>query len=90
MDTHLVIQNAIRLGRAMLEMAVKKNQANMARVLLKMCKLIENRMAEGRSPLAQFSREIFQGYNSRKRTNAKDGFISNQWLWDIDQYRYSP
>jgi activating signal cointegrator complex subunit 3 len=59
MDTHLVIQNAIRLGRCMLEMAIKKNQASMSHVLLKMCKLIENRMADGRTPLAQFSKEIF-------------------------------
>lgn len=46
MDTHLIIQNGIRLARCMLEMAIKKNQAQMAQTLLKMCKILENRMSE--------------------------------------------
>ena len=50
-DTHLVIQNSIRLLRCMLEMAIKKNQADIALKLLNLCKLVENRMADKQSPL---------------------------------------
>lgn len=85
MDTHLVVQNAIRLGRCMLEMAIKKNQAQMTHTLLRMCKLVENRMADWRTPLAQFSKEIFTGYNSRKHSNARDGFIPPSWLNLVDE-----
>jgi len=50
-DTHLVVQNSIRLLRCMLEMSIKKNQAEVALKLLSLCKLVENRMAENSTPL---------------------------------------
>jgi activating signal cointegrator complex subunit 3 len=65
----------------MLEMAIKKNQANVAMKLLSLCKLVENRMSVGFSPLQQFSREIFTGYNSRKlHRDSKEGYLDQHWI----------
>jgi activating signal cointegrator complex subunit 3 len=80
-DTHLIVQNSIRLLRCMLEMAIKKNQASVALKLLSLCKLVENRMAMGYTPLQQFSREIFTGYNSRKlHRDSKEGYLDQHWI----------
>lgn len=49
-------------------------------MLLKLCKIVENRMCEGSTPLSQFSHEIFTGYNSRKKSDHREGYISNAWL----------
>lgn len=67
-------------------MALKKNQAHMTLTLLKLCKLVENRMHESSSPLHQFSREIFQGFNSRKLVKAKNEYISPMHLQAVRYY----
>ncbi|CAK75634.1 unnamed protein product (macronuclear) [Paramecium tetraurelia] len=67
MDTNIIIQNAIRLLRCMLDMAIKKNQACMALELLKLCKMIENRICPQQNPLFQF-------------TKSQDAYMPRAWL----------
>ncbi|CAD8152858.1 unnamed protein product [Paramecium pentaurelia] len=80
MDTNIIIQNTIRLLRCMLDMAIKKNQACMALELLKLCKMIENRMCPRQNPLFQFSKESFSGCNTRKIMKSKDAYMPRAWI----------
>lgn len=58
-------------------MCMMKNMAFNTEIVLRWCKLLENRISPGESPLRQFCRENFQGYNSMKlRKENKEGFLS--------------
>ena len=59
-------------------MCQKKNMAFNVELLLRWCKLIENRMMPCESPLRQFCRESFSGYNAFKmRRENREGFLSS-------------
>jgi hypothetical protein len=76
-DTQYVIQNSIRLLRCMLDLCSKKSQAENVRKILDWCKYIENRVYKDDSPLRQFTRFSFSGYNAMRTKKQMDGFLSN-------------
>jgi hypothetical protein len=76
-DTQYVVQNSIRLLRCMLDLCSKKSQAENVRRLLEWCKFIENRVFRDDSPLKQFTKFSFSGYNAMRTRKQMDGFLSN-------------
>lgn len=76
-DTQYVIQNSIRLLRCMLDLCSKKNQAHNVKTVLEWCKFIENRVYRDDSPLKQFTRFSFSGYNAMRMKKSIDGFLGN-------------
>lgn len=75
-DTQYVIQNSIRLLRCLLDLCSKKNQAENVRTILSWCKFIENRIYRDDSPLKQFTKFSFSGYNAMKLKKHFEGFLS--------------
>lgn len=53
-DMVYIVQSAGRLFRAMFELALRKNWAGLASILLNVCKMVDNRMWLTNSPLRQF------------------------------------
>lgn len=52
----------------------------------KWCKLIENRLAPTQSPLRQFCKENFQGYNAFKlRKEHREGFLSKNLVERVER-----
>lgn len=76
-DTQYVVQNSIRLLRCMLDLCSKKSQAENVRRILDWCKYIENRVYKDDSPLKQFTRFSFSGYNAMRTKKQMDGFLGN-------------
>ena len=76
-DTQYVVQNSIRLLRCMLDLCSKKSQAENVRKILGWCKYIENRVYKDDSPLKQFTKFSFSGYNAMKTKKQMDGFLFN-------------
>lgn len=76
-DTQYVVQNSIRLLRCMLDLCSKKSQAENVRRILDWCKFIENRVFRDDSPLKQFTKFSFSGYNAMRTRKQMDGFLSN-------------
>lgn len=75
-DTQYVIQNSIRLLRCLLDLCSKKNQAENVMTILNWCKFIENRIYRDDSPLKQFTKFSFSGYNAMKLRKQFEGFLS--------------
>jgi len=75
-DTQYVIQNSIRLLRCLLDLCSKKNQAENVRTILSWCKFIENRIYRDDSPLKQFTKFSYSGYNAMRQRKQFDGFLS--------------
>lgn len=75
-DTQYVIQNSIRLLRCLLDLCSKKNQAENVRTILSWCKFIENRIYRDDSPLKQFTKFSFSGYNAMRLKKQFEGFLS--------------
>ncbi len=75
-DTQYVVQNSIRLLRCMLDLCSKKNQADNVRIILQWCKYIENRVYKDDSPLRQFTRFSYTGFNAMRMKKQMDGFLS--------------
>ena len=76
-DTQYVVQNSTRLLRCMLDLCSKKSQAENVRKILKWCKYIENRVYRDDSPLKQFTKFSYSGYNAMRTKKQMDGFLSN-------------
>ena len=76
-DTQYVVQNSTRLLRCMLDLCSKKSQAENVRKILKWCKYIENRVYRDDSPLKQFTKFSYSGYNPMRTKKQMDGFLSN-------------
>ena len=67
-------------------MSMKKNMAFNVEIIHKWCKLIENIIVPGQSPLRQFCRENFQGYNTFKnRKEHKEGYLSSDLIDALDE-----
>lgn len=82
-DTQFVVQNSIRMLRCMLDLCSKKNQAENVRIILDWCKYIENRVYKDDSPLRQFTRFSYSGYNAMRTKRNMDGFLSQQYYEDF-------
>lgn len=76
-DTQYVVQNSIRLLRCMLDLCSKKSQAENVRKILSWCKYIENRVFKDDSPLKQFTKFSFSGYNAMRTKKQLEGFLSH-------------
>jgi len=88
-DSQFIVQNSIRLFRCMLEMCMKKNMAFNVEVILRCCKLLENRMVPGENPLHQFCKENFFGYNSFKlRKENREGFLSSELIERLEEKEF--
>ena len=61
----------------MLDLCSKKSQAENVRRILDWCKFIENRVFRDDSPLKQFTKFSFSGYNAMRTRKQMDGFLSN-------------
>jgi hypothetical protein len=72
-----VVQSGIRVLRCMYDLTMQKGQAQNCESLLRWAKLLENRMTDSDSPLKQFCKSSFTGYNSMKnRRDDRGGFLS--------------
>lgn len=72
--------------RCLLEIFIKKEMAYNAEMIHKWCKLVENRLIEGESPLRQFCRENWMGYNNFKiRKIHKEGFLSGNLVNMVEE-----
>ena len=74
-DTQYIVQNGIRLLRCLFDLCGRKAQAQNVQIILKWCKFLENRMYQNDSPMIQFTKGSYSGYNSMKQ-NKKEGFLS--------------
>jgi hypothetical protein len=61
----------------MLDLCSKKSQAENVRKILNWCKYIENRVYQDDSPLKQFTRFSYSGYNAMRTKKHMDGFLGN-------------
>ena len=61
----------------MLDLCSKKNQAENVRIILDWCKYIENRVYKDDSPLRQFTRFSYSGYNAMRTKKMHEGYLSN-------------
>jgi len=61
----------------MLDLCSKKSQAENVRKILNWCKYIENRVYKDDSPLKQFTRFSYSGYNAMRTKKQMDGFLGN-------------
>ena len=76
-DTQYIIQNSIRLLRCMFDLCSKKHQAENVRLILDWCKYVQNRVYKNDSPLRQFTRFSYTGYNAiRIKKKPIVGFLS--------------
>lgn len=82
-DTQYVVQNSIRLLRCMLDLCSKKNQTENVRVILDWCKYVENRIYKDDSPLKQFTRFSYTGYNAMRTKKQMDGFLNKNCYEDF-------
>ena len=82
-DTQFVVQNSIRLLRCMLDLCSKKNQAENVRIILDWCKYVENRIYKDDSPLRQFTKFSFSGYNAMRSRKQMDGFLNQGYYEDF-------
>ena len=82
-DTQFVVQNSIRLLRCMLDLCSKKNQAENVRIILNWCKYVENRIYKDDSPLRQFTKFSFSGYNAMRSRKHMDGFLNQSYYEDF-------
>jgi activating signal cointegrator complex subunit 3 len=65
---------------------MKKNMAFYVDKILNWCKLIENRIVPGESPLRQFCFENFQGYNNfRNRKTKRTGCLDSNLVTTIEE-----
>lgn len=60
-----------------MDLCSKKSQAENVRKILKWCKYIENRVYRDDSPLKQFTKFSYSGYNAMRTKKQMDGFLSN-------------
>jgi replicative superfamily II helicase len=60
-DMAYVAQNVARLIRAMFEIALQKNYANLAKIALNWCKIIDKRLRPTDHPLRQFCLDSWYG-----------------------------
>lgn len=67
----------------MLDLCSKKNQSENVRIILEWCKYIENRIYKDDSPLKQFTRFSYTGYNAMRTKKQMDGFLSQTYYDDF-------
>lgn len=60
----------------MLDLCSKKNQAENVRIILDWCKYIENRIYKDDSPLKQFTKFSYTGYNAMRTKRQMEGFLN--------------
>ncbi len=73
-----MVQSGIRLMRCMFDLTMQKGQALNCETMLHWLKLLENRMTDFDSPLRQFCKSSFTGYNAMKnRREDRGGFLSD-------------
>lgn len=60
----------------MLDLCSKKSQSENVRKILNWCKFIENRVYKDDSPLKQFTKFSFSGYNAMRTKKQLDGFLT--------------
>ena len=57
------------------------------RVILDWCKYIENRIYKDDSPLRQFTKFSYSGYNAMRTKKNMDGFLSQNYYEDFARSR---
>lgn len=89
-DMAYVAQNVARLLRAMFEIAMQRNYANLAKIALNWCKIIDRRLKPTDHPMKQFCMDSWFG----KLTNASDkvtryGYLKEEIVYRLTQYNIS-
>lgn len=82
-DMAYVAQNVARLIRAMFEIALQKNYANLAKIALNWCKIIDKRLRPNDHAMKQFCLDSSYG----KLTNASEKVTKYGYLKDEIVYR---
>jgi len=83
-DTAYIVQNSARLLRAMFEIAMYKNYANLAKIALRWCHILDKRVRPLEHPLMQFTSSCHIG----KLTNpngkvSKFGYLKNDIAYRV-------
>jgi len=86
-DMAYVAQNVARLLRAMFEIALQKNYANLAKIALNWCKIIDKRLKPTDHPMRQFCQDSWYG----KLTNASEkvtryGYLKEEIVYRLQQF----
>mmetsp|Transcript_12631 Transcript_12631/g.19647 ORF Transcript_12631/g.19647 Transcript_12631/m.19647 type:complete len:214 (+) Transcript_12631:747-1388(+) len=86
-DMAYVAQNVARLIRAMFEIALQKNMANLAKIALNWCKIIDKRLRPNDHPLKQFCADSWVG----KLTNASEkvtkfGYLKDEIVYQVQRF----
>lgn len=89
-DMAYVAQNVARLLRAMFEIAMMRNYANLAKIALNWCKIVDRRLRPTDHPMQQFCLESWYG----KLTNASEkvtkyGYLKDEIAYRLAQYNIS-
>ena len=82
-DMAYVAQNVARLIRAMFEIALQRNYANLAKIALNWCKIIDKRLRPDDHPMRQFCIDSWYG----KLTNASEKVTKFGYLKEEIVYR---
>lgn len=82
-----VAQNVARLLRAMFEIAMMRNHANLAKIALNWCKIVDKRLRPIAHPMQQFTLDSWYG----KLTNASEkvtkfGYLKDEIVYRLQQY----
>ena len=67
----------------MLDLCSKKNQAENVRIILDWSKYIENRVFKDDSPLRQFTKFSYSGYNAMRTKKNMEGFLNQNYYIDF-------
>lgn len=74
--------------RAMFEIAMNRNYAELAKMALEWCKLLDKRMRPGENPMRQFGKECSLDKLTNANANVpRFGYLSDDTLYRIDQFQ---
>lgn len=89
-DMAYVAQNVARLLRAMFEIALKKNHANLAKIALNWCKIIDKRLKPSDHPMKQFCLDSWYGkLTSASEKVTKFGYLKDEIAFQLKRYDVS-
>jgi len=84
-DMAYVIQNSARLLRAMFEISLQKNFANLAKSTLAWCQIIDKRILPGAHPMRQFTLDSSMGkLTNQNKAITKYGYIPLDTVYRLE------
>ena len=85
-----IVQNSARLLRAMFEIAMNKNYANLAKMALRWCHILDKRLKPDAHPLQQFSYDSHVGKLTNPNNKVtKYGYIRDEIVYRVNRSNVS-